>query len=241
MLTRIAPTPNGPLHLGNIYNFLIIDNLVKDQGGTLYLRIDDNDRHRFKKEFLYDVYESLEWLKINPKGTFFASEHFNECREYLQKVPHYICECSRKDIQERTGGTRYDGHCRSKTLIYKPGQNCIRFNSQGKGALGDFILWQREDFPSYQLSSVVMDQIMEVDTIVRGLDLKESSESQKLLAEYLGYDFPIGDRLIHHDLIEGDEGEKLSKSENAFSFRNWREDKSLDDLKEFFRNSSMLQ
>ncbi len=241
MITRIAPTPSGYLHLGNIYNFILIHKLVQEKGGTLYLRVDDNDHNRFKKEYLYDVFKSLEWLEIVPKGSFFASEYFQECLEALKQIPNYVCECSRKEIQARTGGTIYDGHCRSKKLVFAAEKNCIRFDANGEGALGDFILWQKENFPSYQLSSVVMDKIMNVDTIVRGVDLEESTNAQKLLAHYINYDFPSGNNLIHHDLLRDDEGKKLSKSESAFSFRNWRVDKELEDLNEYFKSSLSLQ
>lgn len=241
MITRIAPTPSGFLHLGNIYNFLLIAKHAKNNDGIVYLRVDDNDHHRFRKEYLYDIFKSLEWLEIVPKGSFFASEYFHECSEALNLIPHYVCECSRKEIQERTGGMIYDGHCRSKKLVFSPEKNCIRFDTGLTGPLGDFVLWQKENFPSYQLSSVVMDKIMNVDTIIRGIDLEDSTAAQIELAKYIEYDFPCGENLIHHNLLQDEEGKKLSKSESAFSFRNWRVDKNLEDLNDYFKSSLSLQ
>ena len=53
MKTRIAPTPSGFLHVGNAVSFLITYCLAKSENGKLLLRIDDLDRERYRKEYVF--------------------------------------------------------------------------------------------------------------------------------------------------------------------------------------------
>ena len=43
MITRIAPTPSGYLHLGNAVNFQVVSWAAKRAAGSVALRIDDRD------------------------------------------------------------------------------------------------------------------------------------------------------------------------------------------------------
>ena len=49
--TRFAPSPNGYLHLGHAYSALISSELAKKSGGKFFIRIEDIDLGRCKKEF----------------------------------------------------------------------------------------------------------------------------------------------------------------------------------------------
>jgi len=74
---------------------------------------------------------------------------------------------------------------------------------------GDFVV-ARKDLPtSYQLSVVVDDAIQGITHVVRGRDLFHATSGQRLLQELLGLAPPV---YLHHDLILGDDGRKLSKS-----------------------------
>ena len=44
--TRIAPSPTGFFHIGNMYPALIDDRVAHAQGGIFYLRIEDTDQER---------------------------------------------------------------------------------------------------------------------------------------------------------------------------------------------------
>ena len=43
-LTRIAPTPSGYLHIGNLYSFVLTALIAKREGAEVLLRIDDPRR-----------------------------------------------------------------------------------------------------------------------------------------------------------------------------------------------------
>jgi glutamyl-tRNA synthetase len=84
-------------------------------------------------------------------------------------------------------------------------------------------VWRREDLPAYQLVSLIDDLDAGVDTIVRGEDLRESTGIQLALARELGDAFGasrfLQTHFIHHPLVTGISGEKLSKSRGADSLR----------------------
>lgn len=89
--------------------------------------------------------------------------------------------------------------------------------------MGDFVVWQRNGEPAYQLASLVDDEEYGMDLIVRGKDLLPSTGAQLWLAGLLGCKTFPGARFLHHDLLLDEEAGKLSKSEGAVSLRGLRE------------------
>ncbi|MCY4495585.1 MAG: glutamate--tRNA ligase family protein, partial [Acidimicrobiaceae bacterium] len=65
LVTRIAPTPSGFLHLGNVYNFILTWWWARSQNGKLILRIDDADTSRLRVEYVEDIFVTLEWLGMD--------------------------------------------------------------------------------------------------------------------------------------------------------------------------------
>jgi glutamyl-Q tRNA(Asp) synthetase len=74
---------------------------------------------------------------------------------------------------------------------------------------GDVILARREMPTSYHLSVVADDALQGVTDVVRGRDLFHTTAIHRLLQELLGLPAP---RYLHHDLLLGEDGRKLSKS-----------------------------
>src|ERR1700761_4059345 len=62
--TRIAPTPSGFLHLGNILSFAITAALAAQSNAKILLRIDDFDRERTNKLYIQDIFDTLNFLEI---------------------------------------------------------------------------------------------------------------------------------------------------------------------------------
>ena len=74
---------------------------------------------------------------------------------------------------------------------------------------GDVILARREVPTSYHLSVVVDDALQDITDVVRGRDLFHATAVHRLLQQILGLPAP---RYLHHDLVLGPDGRKLSKS-----------------------------
>ena len=82
-------------------------------------------------------------------------------------------------------------------------------------ALGDVILWTKENAPSYQLVSIVTDRDLGVTHVLRGEDLAPSSALQVQLAPFFGAENVAQAHYLHHGLVLDGHGRKLAKSAGA--------------------------
>ena len=85
---------------------------------------------------------------------------------------------------------------------------------------GDFLVWRRDGFPSYELAVVADDHAMGITEVVRGEDLLLSTARQLLLYAALGWEAPTW---CHAPLICDEQGRRLAKRDDARSIRSWRE------------------
>jgi len=85
---------------------------------------------------------------------------------------------------------------------------------------GDFLVWRKDDVPSYQLATVVDDALLGVTEVVRGADLVRSTFRQLLLFRALGWTPPT---FFHAELVTDDRGVRLAKRHDALSLRALRE------------------
>jgi glutamyl-tRNA synthetase len=84
---------------------------------------------------------------------------------------------------------------------------------------GDFLVWRKDDTPSYQLACVVDDFEMKITEVVRGADLITSTFRQILLNRALGYSTP---EFYHCKLMLDENGVRLAKRHDALSIRHMR-------------------
>jgi glutamyl-tRNA synthetase len=85
---------------------------------------------------------------------------------------------------------------------------------------GDFLLWRKDNLPSYQLACVVDDAAMKITEVVRGRDLLKSTARQILLQRALALPTPS---YYHCDLMRDERGVRLAKRHDALSLRALRE------------------
>jgi glutamyl/glutaminyl-tRNA synthetase len=85
---------------------------------------------------------------------------------------------------------------------------------------GDFLVWRKDDVPSYQLACVVDDAELGITEVVRGADLIKSTFRQLLLFRALGWTAPD---FFHCPLMTDDHGERLAKRHDSLSLRTLRE------------------
>lgn len=86
--------------------------------------------------------------------------------------------------------------------------------------LGDFVVWRRDDVPSYQLACVADDAAMRITEVVRGADLLLSTARQLLLYRALGLTPPA---FYHCELMNDEAGVRLAKRHDVLSLRALRE------------------
>ena len=87
-----------------------------------------------------------------------------------------------------------------------------RYSQQVAAAIGDYVVWRRDDIASYQLAVVVDDALMGVTHIVRGADLLDNTPRQLHLGACLGKAKPS---YAHVPIVAEASGVKLSKHNAA--------------------------
>lgn len=127
VVTRFAPSPTGPLHLGHAYAAIFAHDLARASGGRFLLRIEDIDRQRSKPQWEQALRDDLAWLGLSWDGELRQSDRMGAYRAALDGLWRrgllYPCNCSRRDIDEALGapqegapmgpdGVIYPGTCR---------------------------------------------------------------------------------------------------------------------------------
>ncbi len=84
---------------------------------------------------------------------------------------------------------------------------------------GDFLVWRRDDMPSYQLACAVDDAAMGITEVVRGADLVRSTFRQILVLRALGAPAP---QYFHCPLMTDENGQRLAKRHDALALRTLR-------------------
>jgi glutamyl/glutaminyl-tRNA synthetase len=97
---------------------------------------------------------------------------------------------------------------------------------------GDFLVWRKDDMPSYQLATVVDDAEFGITEVVRGADLIKSTFRQLLLFAALGWQAPV---FYHAPLMTDEAGVRLAKRHDALSLRHLRaQGRTPEEIRESF-------
>jgi glutamyl/glutaminyl-tRNA synthetase len=106
-----------------------------------------------------------------------------------------------------------------ETLVFHDGHFGEQRATAGRD-FGDFLVWRKDDAPSYQLACVVDDAAMGITEVVRGADLIKSTFRQLLLFRALGLTVPA---FYHCPLVNDEQGVRLAKRHDALALRRLRE------------------
>lgn len=250
--TRIAPTPSGFLHLGNVLSFAITAALAQKHQAKILLRIDDLDRARVNEQYLQDVFDTLSFLGITwdegPRDVRDFEDNYSQRHRmpiYRQAMEQlfdeglvFACTCSRKQTNSDAADSCT---CLDQQIPLNTENGNWRLISNNCTALRvktypgqvidavlpaemlNFIVKKKDGFPSYQLTSLIDDLFYGIDLVIRGDDLLPSTLAQHQLAMALGKSDFKGITFYHHPLIMETSGKKLSKSAGATSVKYLRE------------------
>jgi glutamyl-tRNA synthetase len=75
-IVRIAPSPTGRLHIGNVRAAILNWLFAKKTGGKFVLRYDDTDTARSTAEFASGIATDIDWLGIKPDRVEWQSKRF---------------------------------------------------------------------------------------------------------------------------------------------------------------------
>ena len=140
---RLAPSPTGALHLGNVRTFMVAWLRARQAGGKLILRTEDLDHPKHKAGAAAQAIEDLCWL-----GFDWDEEHVQSSRTELyaaairklcDKGLAYPCVCSRRDVEAAQSAPHdgdqlhYPGTCRDRFAAWKDALAYLNPDLQGGG------------------------------------------------------------------------------------------------------------
>jgi glutamyl-Q tRNA(Asp) synthetase len=196
------------------------------RGGRWLVRIEDIDPPREVEGSADRILADLAGFGMRSDApVLYQSDRADAYRqardELLRRDLAFWCGCSRSDLP--SSGI-YPGTCRGglprgrkpRAVRLKVPSEPVRFNDRVQGrsredlqaTIGDFVIWRADGLPAYQLAVVVDDAWQEIDEVVRGADLLDSTARQIHLQRCLGLPSPS---YAHHPVVVDPEGRKLSK------------------------------
>ncbi len=129
---RIAPSPTGEPHVGNVRTFLYNWLFARQKGGKFVVRIEDTDQKRYQEGSQSAILEGLRWLGLDwdegpgiggEYGPYIQSERTDLYQKYARQLVEsgaaYYCFCTPNQLEEMrhrqtasNQAPRYDGTCR---------------------------------------------------------------------------------------------------------------------------------
>ena len=250
VVTRIAPSPTGYMHIGTARTALFNWLYARGRGGKFLLRIEDTDRQRSTPQASAAILRGLDWLGLDYDGEAISqyerAERHAQIAWHLLKTGHaYKCFATQEDIEAFREAARAEGR---STLFESPwrdipasehpdapfvirikaprdGETHIDDEVQGKvvirnSQLDDMVLLRSDGSPVYMLAVVVDDHDMGITHVIRGDDHLNNAARQMLIYHAMGWPLPI---YAHIPLIFGTDGKKLSKRHGATSVEEYQQ------------------
>lgn len=220
------------MHLGSLYTALASFLQARSHHGNWLIRIDDLDTPRNIKGSADTILATLDAFGLHwDDSVDYQSHHLDLYNDSLNELARnrliYPCTCSRKTLSSITSEV-YPGFCRDKqstpgsphALRVKTDSRIIAFHDELQGLIshnlaeqdGDFILKRKDRIIAYQFAVVIDDDRQQVNHIVRGCDLLDSTPKQIYLQQLLGLATPA---YMHLPVIIDSHGYKLSKQTRA--------------------------
>ncbi len=249
IVTRIAPSPTGYMHIGTARTALFNWLYARGRGGKFLLRVEDTDKERSSAEATEAIFRGLEWLGLDFDETpvFQASRadrHVEIATKLLASGNAYKCFSTQEEIVKFRDAAYARG---SSTLFQSPWRDAddithpnipyvIRIKSPNEGhtiikdqvqgdvkikndQLDDMVLLRSDGTPVYMLAVVVDDHDMGITHVIRGDDHLNNAARQMLIYKALDWPIPV---YGHLPLILGPDGKKLSKRHGATSVEDYQ-------------------
>jgi glutamyl-tRNA synthetase len=220
IITRIAPSPTGHLHIGTARTALFNYLFARKHGGTFIIRSEDTDRARSTKEFETGILEGLEWLGLEADAFYRQSERTDIYRNHLE-----ILIESEKAYLSKEDSKTHPGTQVEVVRLRNPGR-VITCHDEIRGdisfdttELGDFVIARSLDDALYHFTVVVDDFLSGVTHIIRGEDHISNTPRQILIQEAIGAERP---HYAHLPLILASDRSKMSKRHGATSIAEYR-------------------
>ncbi|HEY4608318.1 MAG TPA: tRNA glutamyl-Q(34) synthetase GluQRS [Ilumatobacteraceae bacterium] len=243
MRGRFAPSPTGPLHLGNLRTALVAWLMARRAGGGFIVRMEDLDRVTSSAEHESDQLDSLRSIGLDwDEVVVRQSERFDLYHQAIDRLRQagmvYECFCTRREIREAAQAPhgadpdgRYPGTCRTLTdaerrahlgagrrpaLRLRTDGREVTFNDRFSGAHTarlDDVVLQRNDGVPAYNLAVVVDDAAQGITQVVRGDDLLPTTPRQIELQRL-LDLPVPD-YAHVPLALAPDGNRLAKRHGA--------------------------
>ena len=208
---RMAPSPTGFLHIGNVHTALFNWLFARHEDGEFQLRIENTDTNREVAEATEQIQESLRWLGLDWDGPVrFQLDRLERCQQ----------EAKRLVAEDKA----YDD------------EGAIRFRMPDEGVTGwddmildrieyandkleDVVILRSDGRPTYNFASPIEDWLDGITHVIRGSDHISNTPKQLQILSALGAELP---EYGHLPSVYGPGGAKLSKRHGAVTVDEFR-------------------
>ncbi|MFN3823547.1 MAG: tRNA glutamyl-Q(34) synthetase GluQRS [Pseudorhodobacter sp.] len=212
-VTRFAPSPTGPLHLGHAYSAILAHDMARARGGRFLLRMEDTDLQRCKAEWETAIVEDLTWLGLAWDGPVQRqSPKIPDYNLRLERLAQtgliYPCSCTRGDIraavaapQEGVLHPHYPGTCRGRRMEDRQPGDALRLD------LGAALARVADDLPEFTETGLSHAGLHRIDAAHAQStigDVVLGRKGEEIVAYFLASAFDDADQEISH-VIRGED------------------------------------
>ena len=210
---RIAPSPTGLLHIGNVRTALFNWLYARHEGGEFRLRIENTDTSREVAEAVDQIQDSLRWLGLNWDGPHtFQLDRIDDCRRVADALvaggKAYEDEGAIRFRMPDEGSTGWDDVVRGRVEI-------------PNGTIEDLVLVRSDGRPTYNFASPMEDVWDGITHVIRGEDHISNTPKQINIIRAVDAELPV---YAHVPNVSGSDGKKLSKRHGAVTVDEFRKD-----------------
>src|SRR2546423_9650024 len=215
---RMAPSPTGFIHIGNVRTALFNWLFARHHGGEFRLRIENTDTSREVAEAAEQIQESLRWLGLDWDGDVtFQLDRMADCGELARRLVEegnaYEDEGAIRFRMPDEGVTAWDDAVRGR----------VEFPNE---KLEDLVLVRSDGRPTYNFASPMEDVWDGITHVIRGEDHISNTPKQINIIRAVGAEVPI---YAHVPNVSGADGKKLSKRHGAVTVDEFRKDGFLSE------------
>ncbi len=210
---RMAPSPTGFLHIGNVRTALFNWLFARHHGGEFRLRIENTDTSREVAEATEQIQESLRWLGLDWDGPVtFQLDRMADCadiaRRLVEEGKAYEDEGAIRFRMPDEGVTGWEDAVRGR----------VEFPNE---KLEDLVLVRSDGRPTYNFASPMEDVWDGITHVIRGEDHISNTPKQINLIRAVGAEPPVYAHVSH---VHGADGKPLSKRHGSVTVDEFRRD-----------------
>ena len=208
---RMAPSPTGFLHIGNVRTALFNWLYARHEGGEFRLRIENTDTSREVAEATQQIQDSLRWLGLDWDGDVtFQLDRLSDCAELARKLVDdgkaYEDDGAIRFRMPDEGVTAWDDIVRGR----------VEFPNE---KLEDLVLVRSDGRPTYNFASPMEDVWDGITHVIRGEDHISNTPKQINIIRAIGAEPPTYAHVSH---VLGADGKSLSKRHGSVTVDEFR-------------------